>query len=63
MRRAIARLRDERGQSLVFFVLVMTVLFAVAALVVNVGNWLQAKQRLQGGQRLGGARRSAGGPA
>jgi hypothetical protein len=46
--RGLARLREESGQSLVFFVMLMTTLFALAALVVNVGNWLQAKQRLQG---------------
>ena len=45
--RARALLRDERGQSLVLFVLTMTALFAMLALVVNVGNWLQAKHRVQ----------------
>jgi hypothetical protein len=42
-----ARLRDEGGQSLVFFVLTMTALFAMVALVVNVGNWLQARRHVQ----------------
>ena len=41
------RLREESGQSLVFFVLLMSTFFAMAALVVNVGNWLQAKRHLQ----------------
>jgi len=40
--------REELGQSLVFFVMLMTSLFALAALVVNLGNWMQAKRRAQG---------------
>ena len=40
-------LHDERGQALVFSVLALGALIAVVALVVNVGNWLQTRQRAQ----------------
>ncbi len=45
--RVRALLREERGQSLVFFVLTMTALFGMLALVVNVGTWLQAQRQAQ----------------
>jgi Flp pilus assembly protein TadG len=45
--RARARLGEERGQSLVFFVLSMGALFALVAIVVNVGGWLRAARQAQ----------------
>jgi Flp pilus assembly protein TadG len=47
MRPALARLRDERGQSLVFVVLAVGVLIAVLALVIDIGNWMRAQRRAQ----------------
>jgi hypothetical protein len=38
---------DERGQTLVFFVLGFTALFAVAAIVINLGNVLVTRERTQ----------------
>jgi Flp pilus assembly protein TadG len=40
-------LRDERGQAIVLFVISFTALMGLLALVVNVGNWLQAQRHLR----------------
>lgn len=49
MRAVLRRLsRDESGQSIVIFVFMATALFATAALVINVGHFLQARQLAQG---------------
>jgi len=39
--------RDERGQALVFTVLVLTVLLGMSALVLDVGSWFRAQRALQ----------------
>ncbi len=44
---ARGNLRGEQGQTLVFFVLTMSVLFVMLALVVNVGAWLRAQREAQ----------------
>jgi Flp pilus assembly protein TadG len=44
---AINRLRDERGQSLVFFLIFLPSLILVVALVVNIGVLLQASRHAQ----------------
>jgi Flp pilus assembly protein TadG len=41
------RLRDERGQSLVFVILLLFSLVAVFALVVDVGSWIRAQRHAQ----------------
>jgi Flp pilus assembly protein TadG len=46
-RRGSSLLRDERGQSVVLFVISISALMGVLALVVNVGNWLQSQRHLQ----------------
>ena len=40
-------LRSERGQVVVFFALLLPVLFAIAAIVLDVGNWYIHKRHLQ----------------
>jgi len=40
-------MRDERGQSLILFVLSFTALMGLLALVVNVGYWYQKQRQLQ----------------
>lgn len=39
--------RDERGQALVFTVLVLTVMLGMAALVLDVGSWFRAQRDVQ----------------
>jgi Putative Flp pilus-assembly TadE/G-like len=41
------RLRDERGQVVVMFALLVPVLFALGAIVLDVGNWYVHKRHLQ----------------
>jgi hypothetical protein len=45
--RILALLRDERGQSLVLFVVSFMALMSILALLVNLGSWLQSKERLR----------------
>jgi len=40
MRRMASVRRGERGQAIVLFVGVLTVIFVIAAIVVDVGLWL-----------------------
>ena len=42
-----ARAKGERGQVVVFFALLLPVLFALAAVVLDVGNWYVHKRHLQ----------------
>ena len=41
------RFADERGQSLVFFVILLVGLALMLALVVDVGSWLRAQRQTQ----------------
>lgn len=41
------RIRDERGQALVFTLLFLTALLGMAALVLDVGSWFRAQRALQ----------------
>ena len=47
MTRPLGALRDERGQSLVFMVVLMTGFVLIVALVVDVGMWLQVQRKVQ----------------
>ena len=47
MRLDLRLTREERGQSIVLFVITFTALMGLLALVVNVGYWFQNQRRLQ----------------
>lgn len=43
----LTRGRDERGQVVIFFALLIPVLFAIGAIVLDIGNWYVHKRHLQ----------------
>ena len=43
----IARKDNERGQAIVLSVLALVALLGMSALVLDVGNWMRTKRRLQ----------------
>lgn len=45
---SIGALRDEEGQTLVFFVLGLVAFVLIVALVVDVGAWMQVQRKVQG---------------
>jgi hypothetical protein len=45
--RILALLREEQGQSLVLFVVSFMALMSILALLVNLGSWLQSKERIR----------------
>lgn len=47
MRGWVSRSRAEGGQVVVFFALLIPVLFAIGAVVIDVGNWYVHKRHLQ----------------
>ena len=55
-------LREERGQSIVLFVITFTALMGLLALVVNVGNWLQNQRQPPDGRGRDRARGRAAEP-
>ena len=42
-----ARLRDERGQAIVFVIAILTVLIGIGALVIDGGSWFRTQRHLQ----------------